>query len=96
MYTTSTDFKTVINNPSRKFECKVVCGSKTYTNINIANINITGSLQPSGYTVGSAISQKTTFKFINDGTVTFPSNTISLEIGLLVNGSYEYIPIGRC
>ena len=94
MYTTSTDFKTVINNPSRKFECKVVCGSKTYTNVNIANINITGSLQPSGYTIGSAISQKATFKFINDGNVTFPSNTISLQIGLLVNGSYEYIPIG--
>ena len=94
MYTTSEDFKTIIDNPSRKFECKVICGSKTYTNVNIVNINITGSLQPSGYTIGSAISQKATFKFINDGNVTFPSNIIQLQIGLLVNGSYEYIPMG--
>ena len=95
MYTTSEDYKTVINNPSRKFECKVMCGSKTYTNVNIVSINITGSLQPSGYTIGSAISHKATFKFINDGNVTFPSNTIELQIGLLVNGAYEYIPIGK-
>ena len=40
MYTTSEDFKTIIDNPSRKFECKVICGSKTYTNVNIVNINI--------------------------------------------------------
>lgn len=95
MYTTSADFKTVINNPSRKFECKAICGDKTYTNTNIVSINITGSLQPSGYTIGSAISQKATFKFINNGQVTFPSNTISLEIGLLVNGTYEYVPFGN-
>ena len=40
MYTTSEDFKTIIDNPSRKFECKVICGSKTYTNIKERTIEL--------------------------------------------------------
>ena len=95
MYNAGAAFKIEMLQPSRTFECKVTIGTKIYTNADVISINIDGNLQGSGsYTIGNAISQSCDIVFRNNGNVAIDSNTVNVEIGLLVNGAFVYIPMG--
>ena len=88
-------FKTAINNSSRNLNVRLSAAVRLIPMQDIVDVKVEGGLQPSGYTIGSAVSQIATFKFINNGDNNISQVIpVSLQIGLLVNGVYEYVPIG--
>lgn len=94
MYNTSSNYKECIKEFSRKFESKVVIGTRTFDNNDIIQI-VPNVVQPKdGFSIGNVVSQSVDITLKNDGGVYASVGVADVSIGLNINGSYEYIPIG--
>lgn len=94
MYNTSADYKEYIKKPSRQFECRITLGTRTFDNSDIIQIVPTVTQPNNGFSIGNTISQSIDITLRNDGGVYASVGTATIEIGLNINGTYEYIPIG--
>ena len=95
MYITSDRYKEAILDSSRKFESEIMIGSRKITNEELINFSIQSSIQQDDtYTIGNAISSCLNINFLHDDIETDEKDLVNVKLGLLVDGVYEYVPLG--
>lgn len=95
MYITSNEYKEEILEPTRKFESRALIGNRVITNEELINFNISSSLQQDAtFTIGSTLSSMLNLSFLHKDIDTNDRDNIQISLGLEVNGTYEYIPLG--
>ena len=93
IYTTSTEYKKEIKNPSRNFECRVTIGDKIYTNDEVQSIDLNGGIQDV-FSIGNTPSICLDLVLRNTSDTIYNMIPINVEIGLNINNKIEYIPLG--
>lgn len=95
MYSTSKGYKTANLESYRQFEARISIGNRIITNEEVVSINLQQSIQQEPtFTLGNAISSILNLTFLHNDIETSDRDIINLEIGLLVNGVYEYVQMG--
>ena len=95
MYTTSNEYKNANLQPYRQFESRITIGNRIITNEEVVSINLQQSIQQEAtFTIGNTISSSLNLTFLHNDIETSDREIINLEIGLLANSDYEYIPLG--
>lgn len=94
MFSTSDSYKVGIKSSSRSFETKITIGQKIYNNDDVEEIKLENTLSSDSFIIGATTSQKLEMTLINKGDIVLGASEIKLETGLLINGQYEYIPMG--
>lgn len=95
MYTTSNEYKNANLQPYRQFESRITIGNRIITNEEVVSINLQQSIQQEAtFTIGNTISSYLNLTFLHNDIETSDREIINLEIGLLANSDYEYIPLG--
>lgn len=95
MYTTSNEYKNANLEAYRKFESRITIGNRIITNEEVVSINLQQSIQQEAtFTIGNTISSILDISFLHNDIETSDRDNINIEIGLLVNNVYEYIPLG--
>ena len=92
MYSTSLDYKTEIRKGNRSFKARITTGDKVLTDDDIVSMDITINQGSETY-IGNTISKVLDLVFLNKD-FTFVTNDIVVEIGIDINGTIEYIPVG--
>ena len=94
MYEVSTAYKNYIaNNLERDYKVRLTVGTEVIDSDDIFSYSIETNQPSDKYTIGNAISQMLKIEIKNQDKP-FYTNQLYLQIGMLVNGSYEYVPIG--
>lgn len=94
MYEVSTAYKNYIaNNLERDYKVRLTVGTEVIDSDDIFSYSIETNQPSDKYTIGNAISQMLKIEIKNQ-VKPFYTNQLKLEIGMLVNGKYEYVPIG--
>ena len=94
MYEVSTAYKNYIaNNLERDYKVRLTVGTDVIDSDDIFSYSIETNQPSDKYTIGNAISQMLKIEIKNQDKP-FYTNQLYLQIGMLVNGSYEYVPIG--
>ncbi|MBE6051899.1 MAG: discoidin domain-containing protein [Clostridium sp.] len=94
MYEVSTAYKNYIaNNLERNYKIKLTIGTDVIDSNDIFSYSIETNQPSDKFTIGNAISQILKIEIKNQEKP-FYTNQLYLQIGMLVNGSYEYVPIG--
>ena len=95
MYTTSNEYKNANLQPYRQFESRITIGNRIITNEEVVSINLQQSIQQEAtFTIGNTISSSLNLTYLHNDIEVSDREIINLEIGLLVNSDYEYIPLG--
>lgn len=95
MYTTSNEYKKANLQPYRQFESRITIGNRIITNEEVVSVNLQQSIQQEAtFTIGNTISSSLNLIFLHNDIETSDREIINLEIGLLSNSDYEYIPLG--
>lgn len=95
MYTTSNEYKNANLQPYRQFESRITIGNRIITNEEVVSINLQQSIQQEAtFTIGNTISSSLNLTFLHNDIETSDREIINVEIGLLANSDYEYIPLG--
>lgn len=101
-YNVSQDYRTVVYSGNSLYNCRLYINEDLVPVSQIRTIKISSpiidTIEDTGklFHIGTFISQKLDIQFKNlDGLVLNNNPEIQLEIGLMVNGDYEYIPIGK-
>lgn len=96
MYTTSTEYKEKILEPTRKFESEIKIGNKTLTNEEVMSFNIEQSIQQDDtYSIGNTISTSFNLVFFHNNIIEInDTDVIEAKLGLILDNDIEYIPIG--
>lgn len=95
MYTTSDGYKSAVLQYDKKYESKITIGSKVITNENLISFTAQQSMQQDEtFSIGNTISSCLNLIFLHNDVETDDKDIINLKLGLLVNGAYEYIPLG--
>lgn len=94
MYQVSNAYKNFIkNNLERNYKVRLTVGDMTINENDIFSYTLETNQPSDKYTIGNAISQMLKIEIANQERP-FYNNQLYLEIGMLVNGAYEYIPVG--
>lgn len=94
MYNVSTEYKNYIKMPSRTLSSRILIGSETYTDYEIAEMSLEGNLVPAEeFTLGATICNKFEATIMTDNKI-MANNVIKPYIGLDVNGTVEEVPLG--
>ena len=94
MYEVSTAYKNYIaNNLERDYKVRLTVGTDVIDSDDIFSYSIETNQPSDKYTIGNAISQMLKIEIKNQEKP-FYTNQLYLQIGMLVNGEYEYVPIG--
>ena len=94
MYEVSTAYKNYIeNNLERDYKVILTVGTDVIDSDDIFSYSIETNQPSDKYTIGNAISKMLKIEIKNQDKP-FYTNQLYLQIGMLVNGSYEYVPIG--
>ncbi|MGL4108311.1 carbohydrate binding domain-containing protein [Clostridium sp. LP20] len=93
MYNVSNNYKTEIQKPSRKFDCKVTIGDRIFTNEQVQSIDLNGGIQDV-FSIGNTPSMCLDLTLRNTADTIFSINQVKVEIGLKIGNSIEYIPMG--
>lgn len=95
MYTTSNEYKNDNLQAYRQFESRITIGNRIITNEEVVSINLQQSIQQEAtFTIGNTISSSLNLTYLHNDIEVSDREIINLEIGLLVNSDYEYIPLG--
>lgn len=95
MYITSNEYKKANLQPYRQFESRITIGNRIITNEEVVSVNLQQSIQQEAtFTIGNTISSSLNLTFLHNDIETSDREIINLEIGLLANSDYEYIPLG--
>ena len=95
MYSNSNEYKNANLQPYRQFESRITIGNRIITNEEVVSINLQQSIQQEAtFTIGNTISSSLNLTFLHNDIETSDREIINLEIGLLANTDYEYIPLG--
>lgn len=93
MYQSTEQFGNLINQDSRTFYALITVGDNTVSD-GIRSIKFNGgSNRSDDFTIGSAVSQYVEVS-VADNNIKFESEEILIQIGMMVNGIIEYIPMG--
>ncbi|GAB6170093.1 hypothetical protein JCM1393_25530 [Clostridium carnis] len=93
MQNTSTAYKTEIKKTSRSFECRITIGERVFTNEEVENIELNGGIQEV-FSIGNTPSMCLDLVLRNTTDTIFNTNQIKVEVGLKINNSIEYVPLG--
>lgn len=94
MYEVSTAYKNYItNNLERDYKVKLTVGTDEIDSNDIFSYSIETNQPSDKFTIGNAISKMLKIEIKNQENP-FYTNQLYLQIGMLVNGAYEYVPIG--
>lgn len=94
MYEVSTAYKNYINNNlERDYKVKLTVGTDEIDSNDIFSYSIETNQPSDKFTIGNAISKMLKIEIKNQENP-FYTNQLYLQIGMLVNGAYEYVPIG--
>lgn len=98
----SENYRTVVYSGDAVYDCKLYINNGLISPEQISSIKISSPIidntsdTGSMFHIGTFISQKLDIKFRNlDGIILNNNPEIYLEIGLIVNNQYEYVPIGK-
>ena len=95
MYKTSDEYKNKILEHSRQFETKITIGNRVITNEEVTSLSVQQQIQQDAtFSVGNAIASVLNLNFLHNDIDSNDRDSINVQLGLLVNGEYEYIPIG--
>lgn len=96
MYKTSNEYKRKILEPTRKFESVIKIGNITLTNEEVNSFSLEQSIQQdSTYSIGNTISTAFNLVFFHNDTIEInDTDFIAAKLGLLLDNSIEYIPLG--
>lgn len=95
MYTTSNEYKNANLEPNRSFESNITIGTRILTNEDVISFTIEQSIQQDDtFSVGNAVSSCLNLVFLHNDIDINDKDIVNLQLGLLVNESYEYIPLG--
>ncbi|MBZ4662762.1 MAG: hypothetical protein JG776_444 [Caloramator sp.] len=93
MYNVSSNYKTLVKQPSREFKYKIVIDTNTVIyEDKLVDFTINDMAGIEGFEIGNAISKQLNIKLI-DVTLVSPKK-IEFFIGLDINGDIEYLPMG--
>lgn len=93
MYQSTEQFGNLINQDSRTFYALITVGDNTVSD-GIRSIKFNGgSNRSDDFTIGSVVSQYVEVS-VADNNIKFESEEILIQIGMMVNGIIEYIPMG--
>lgn len=98
MYSVSEEYAQKITSDDRAFSLKLTFGSSTVvTGTTIQNITFDEIVNSTDVlTIGCACSHKITVNLINPPTnVAYDGRSFTAEVGLLVDGEYEWVPLGK-
>ena len=98
MYSVSEEYAQKITSDDRAFSLKLTFGSSTViTGTTIQNITLDEIVNSTDVlTMGCACSHKITVNLINPPTnVAYDGRSFTAEVGLLVNGEDEWVPLGK-
>ena len=94
MYNVSTAYKNYIaNNLERNYKVRLTVGTDVIDSDDIFSYSLEINQPSDKFTIGNAISQILKIEIKNQEKP-FYTNQLYLQIGMLVNGEYEYVPIG--
>ncbi len=94
MYEVSTAYKNYIkNNLERDYKVRLTVGTDVIDSDDIFSYSIETNQPSDKFTIGNAISKMLKIEIKNQEKP-FYTNQLYLQIGMLVNGAYEYVPIG--
>ena len=94
MYEISTAYKNYIaNNLERDYKVKLIVGTDEIDSNDIFSYSLETSQPSDKFTIGNSISQVLKIEIKNQEKP-FYNNQLYLQVGMLVNGVYEYVPIG--
>ena len=96
MYKTSNEYKRKILEPTRKFESVIKIGNITLTNEEVNSFSLEQSIQQDfTYSIGNTISTAFNLVFFHNDTIEInDTDLIAAKLGLLLDNSIEYIPLG--
>lgn len=101
-YNVSNNYRTVVYSGEALYDCRLKINNLQVPNSQIQTIKISSPIIDSTtdtgsmFHIGSFISQTLEIKFKNLNGLTLTNNpNIELEIGMYVDDSYEYVPIGK-
>lgn len=95
MYTTSKEYKNANVEPIRQFESEILIGSRKLTNEDLISFTINQSIQQDEtFSIGNTISSCLNLLFLHDDIETDDKDIVDIKLGMLVNETYEYIPLG--
>lgn len=96
MYITSNKYKEKILEPTRKFEANIKIGNDILTNEEVMNFNIEQSIQQDAtFSIGNTISTSFNLVFSHNSTITIDDkDLVEAKLGLKIDESIEYIPLG--
>lgn len=95
MYQVSDDYKRAILKHSRNFESKITIGNKILTNEQLISLNINNAIQQDDtFSIGNAIASTLNLTFLHNDILVSDTDIIDVQIGLLMENLYEYIPMG--
>lgn len=101
MYKVSKNYRTQIYSEESDYTANLIIAGKLVPVTQIESIEIDSPIFDNedgekNFYLGTFISQKITIKFRNlDGLDIVAGNDVSLDIGQMVDSSYEFVPIGR-
>lgn len=94
MYNVSTEYKNYIKMPSRTLSSRILIGSETYTDYEIADMKLEGDLVPGEeFTLGTTVCTKFEATIMTDNMV-MALNVVKPYIGLEIDGTVEEVPLG--